>query len=217
MNTLKRIVDFFIRNKIICICSLSGFVLVVVLFCAIATRDIDANATSKTWERTVIVQKYDWVHKHHSSEFMYPSIPQGARNTNSWMSSHVHRRSRTTYSGSGENRKSHTTYYNDYDTEYHVSYEIQEWTFSRNVVAKGTDEQKVEWPNVVYALQPPEREGNKTESFTIKFFFPYLEKEKLYTTNDYTIYNQIDVGRTYACDINYFGFIRKINGLNSWN
>lgn len=153
MNTLLAIKDFVVRNKIACICSFSELVLVIVLFCAFSTRTIDAYAKSKTWQRDIVVQKYDWVHKDHTSEIMYPSIPNGARNTNSYMTMHTHGRYNTTYTGSGENRRSHTSYYNVIDHTYHVSYDSLEWTYSRTVTLKGDASKKVEWPVVVCGTQ----------------------------------------------------------------
>ena len=190
----------------------------ILIFLGVHTTDHEAYVNSKVWKRVQIVEKFDWVHHSRESDFSYPSIPDGARDTRRWTTTRTNHHSEQVASGTYKDSKgsTHTRYktrtWNTYTTEYHVSYDVREWTFSRDLTLTGNAHKEPEWPTTTLGSDPQERYGSRSEEYIVCFKVPYKEKEKdkSYKTHDYSSYISLKVDHKYVCKINGFGVISKI-------
>jgi len=188
---MKRKYWIIIAVSLITICTLS--------FLGFHTTEGKLAVVSKNWNRTIVIQKYDWVHYSRESSF----VPDGAINVRKWTEREV-----SHYTDSNGKRKSRTHYNN------HVSYDVQEWCFSREVSSSGTQDTDPFWGAYILAKNPPEREGIKEQKYTINFQLQESIKTKVYKTKSFEEYSSLSLDRNYVCSINGFGFITKVKDLS---
>lgn len=170
-----------------------ALVIGIIIFMGLKTYSVDGTATSKEWTRTITIEKYDWVHHSHDSSHH----PIDAINV------HHSSRIKTTYSTDSNGKK--TTHYK---TVYHVSYDVMEWTHSRNVQSTEFYPIVPYWPTVVLSVNPLERERDRNENYYINFLVK--KKNKRYTTTS-AEYDSINNNHAYVLNVNLFGIIRKVN------
>lgn len=193
------------RNLILPIALLGGLGLIgTLIFLGVHTTDHKGYITEKYWERTQEVEEFDWVHHSDSGDFNYPSIPHGARSVKQWTEVSME---------SDEDGNTWT------DTDYFVSYDVREWTFSRSVVTNGTHKQEPDWPRPVLAQNPPERLSRRYEKFSAEFMVTVGPKvvKKTYSTRDSSTYFDMKLDYPYSCEVNGFGKLVRIKEVSGWS
>jgi hypothetical protein len=170
------------------------------IFLGVHTKEMDGKFISKSWTRTIGIEKYDWVHHKHSDSFDYPRIPDGAINIKSWTD--------TDYSIDEEGNT-------ESDTEYYVSYDVQEWTYSRDISTTGVYPEDPKWPNPRFSNDPPERESCRYQDLKIKLHFNEINKDIEYSSKFEDEYNSFNGKLLYICSVNHYGTICKINGTKN--
>lgn len=172
------------------------------IFLGVHTTEQKGCITRKTWERTQEVQVYDWVRHSEDGEWSYPSVPIGARNVKRWTDTR-----RWTDSDGDTHR----------DTDYNVSYEIQEWGYGRSVTDAGNQDREPVWPIPTLNSFPPERLGARHEKFSAEFMVTVGQKtvKKTYSTSNFNTYLSLKLDYPYVCVVNGFGALVKIKDLQA--
>jgi len=91
-----------------------------------------------------------------------------------------------------------------------VTYSIDKWTVVKTERAGAGDHSAV-WPRT--ELRQGEREGRKTEKYTA-IFTDKKGKELKYETASESEWKAIEEGRKYKAKVDFFGNIKKIEGIN---
>lgn len=164
----------------------------ILLYLGLHTTDIQGKVLSKEWVRTIYIEKYDWVH--HSKEGR--SAPEGAINIKRWTETEHY-----TVTDEDGNKQTKTKWVD------HISYDVQEWTYSREVVLRGVHPEVPEWPTYVLGRMPMEREGSRREEYTISI--KILDKIKKFHP-EREEYERISNREEYICKVNGFGAIRSV-------
>lgn len=167
----------------------SVLVISILIFLGVHTTDVSGTISSKNWERKIYIDKYDWVH--HTKESS--TVPDGAINVDRW--TEAERYNTTDANGKTVRRTRYVK---------HVSYDIQEWTYSRELDSSGIYPDVPFWPDYSLSVNPVEREGNKTENYTIVFIIKGKEKKYHPKFDEYT---RLTESKTYTCKVNGFGFV----------
>ena len=124
----------------------------VLIFLGVHTTTINGQIIQKNWSRTIVIDKYDWVHHKHTGS----TCPEGAINFRTW--------SETTSSVSIDPDGGVSL---DVDTEDYVEYDIMEWTYSRQVSSSGYFPVVPKWPEYTLGSKPREREAERDGTYTI--------------------------------------------------
>lgn len=177
------------------------------IFMGVFTRNMSGRPVGKSWARTVFLEKYDWESREESDSSDYPSVPHGARNVKRWTSDEE-------ITSVDEDGYPVTV---GYYTEYHVSYEIKAWQYSRAVGSVGEYPTEPYWPTFSLMTEPKERESGTTESYEIKFRFKKPSGkafDSTYKTKYQGEYDAIKLDHRYACKVNYFNVILEVRPTN---
>lgn len=203
--------------------ALGVFLIGLLIWALTATDAIGANITNKYWKRTTDVLEYRWVKEHKESSFSYPDAPSGSRNVrhDSWTETIRHPaeyRSETYYTGSGENRESHTRRelvreaYNTYETHYKTYYEIQRWVFDRELVLDGNNNEPV-WPE--YQWDNLHKPGKRFQKFIYTFVLDNKEKDvKTFEDNNEDQYGKFSQNDAFVLSVNKFGAVLRIKQVS---
>ena len=193
-------IDWIKENVAAVLIGVGVVIIGVLISLFVITHDEPGTVMNKQWSRTISIQKYDWVH--HSKESNY--APTGAINIKRWTETENYTTTSTT--GSGENKKTKTEYHTRFVD--HISYDVQEWTYSRDVKSEGVHPQLPEWPAYVLGIQPLEREGGRTEQYTV--VVRVKDRDKTFHP-EFAQYTDMSIDRKYNCSINGFGSVVRIN------
>lgn len=185
-------IDWVKENVIAVVLGSVAVLVAILLFLGFHTTEIPGKVISKEWSRTIYIQKYDWVH--HSREGS--SSPEGAINIKKWSESE-------SYTTTDSDGKIHhkTKWVN------HISYDVQEWTYSREVNSRGNHPEIPFWPSYTLGSRPPEREGSRNDEYII--VFKIKDKIKKFKP-DQEEYDRISNREEYVCRVNGFGFVTKV-------
>ena len=155
------------------------------------------TVVAKEWVRIISIEKYDWVH--HSREGY--TAPDGAINIKRWTEAEHYTTTSTDSKG-----KTHTTSHVRFVD--HISYDVQEWQYSRQVQNNGSGSDTPEWPVYTLSTTPQEREGSRDEKYTVTF----RVKDDTKTFHpDFAQYNDMMIDKQLDCVINGFGAVVKVN------
>lgn len=179
--------------------AIGAVVIVVAVLVTLACVHHNEQGTlvSKEWVRTINIEKYDWVH--HSREGS--TAPDGAINIKRWTEAEHY----TTTSTDSKGKTSTTSHVRFVD---HISYDVQEWQFSRQVQNKGSGTEIPNWPQYTLGATPQEREGDRAEQYTVTL---KIEDDTKTFHPDYAQYNDMMIDRKFDCVINGFGTVVKVN------
>ena len=191
----------------------------ILIWMATTTDACYSTISSKSWTRTTEVQEYRWVEDSNTSRMFYPTAPTGSRNVNHhhWVTYDHHPRqthTETYYTGSGENKKSHTRTVTDREAwderidYYRTSYEIQRWVYDRTLTATGDQTAEPVFPT--FTEDTTHRVSQRTENYVYKFFVSRLKETKEFTSKDYNLYKKLTLQDEFIVNINKFGFILSV-------
>jgi len=196
------------------------FIISILLWMGFSTDPKPAYVQDKSWVRTQDVEEYRWVQDSDTSRMFYPSAPTGARNVSHshWMTQDHHPRqthTETYYTGSGEDRRSHTRTVVDREAwvetinNYRTSYEIQRWVFDRRLTAQGGVNEEPIYP--IATEDATHRLANPTQTYNFVLRLENAKHElKNFTTSDFNTYKGARQEEGFVAYINKFGAVLQI-------
>ncbi len=186
------------------------------------TDPLPAYVQDKTWVRSLETEEYRWVNDYDSSRISYPSAPIGARNIrhNHYTTTDHHPaqyRTETYYTGSGEDRTSHTRQvmtkaaWTETIHHYETHYEIQRWVFDQKLVLSGGATEEPIFPTCVTDATHRERSGSRVQTYTFTLQIDNAKKEiKTFTTDDFNLYKKSQANDGFIAYINGWGFVTSV-------
>lgn len=173
-------------------------VMTVFILSILLKHDIKVNLSEKSWKRTLIIYKYDWNEHEERSSFRL-TAPDGSRNVKKWTTE-------DTTSIPHYDTKGNVSYTYSYDSEYHISYEIMEWCFDRNVVTEGTNSEPV---YADFIADTTHRIEYRLEKFNYKLM-KKDEKYIKYSNKDLSEYKRLLKGHEYIAVVNFYNGVFEI-------
>jgi hypothetical protein len=198
------------QNLLIGLGSLAAIVLLgYIIWGCFHTHGVTVRVLTKSWERAIDIETLKTYRETDTS------VPEGGRLIREWTDHYTRRHSRTTYTGFGKDRRSHTEYWYTHHTRQMYDYDIDRWTYTHKMETKGAANLPY-WPNVASIhsgiLVGCERPAAQYQSYHIEFLSSEFSEEK-YTTSktvSFDEWSKMPIGSIALLRVNEFGYTMEI-------